>query len=143
MKSTWSMFFSTKTLPLMAVFVTACGGGLNWQAPPAMEQLIPEITEDGTKFFTFQRDYLNTQQSGPPGTDRNANREPRRRDVMTGEFEVTERVQAILDLTGYCREGFFERHREQTFRRFLIKGECREAASVGDREMYTAPIALN
>lgn len=139
MKSTWSRYFSVKILSVIAVFVTACGGGLNWQAPPAKEQLIPEITGDGTKFFTFQRDYLNTQQSGPPGAGRDAGR----RDVMTGEFEVTERVQAILDQTGYCREGFFERHREQTFRRFLIKGECREAASASDRQLFTAPIALN
>jgi len=105
--------------------------------------LIPEITDDGTKFFTFQRDYLNTEQSGLPGAGRNSNRDSGRRDVMTGEFEVTERVQAILGLTGYCREGFFERHREQTFRRFLIKGECREAASVSDRELFSAPITLN
>ena len=64
------------------------------------------------------------------------------RGVRIGEYEVEARINAILELTGYCRQGFFELYREQTFQRFLVRGECREAADESDRVRFTAPIPL-
>ncbi|ALO47048.1 hypothetical protein PS2015_2414 [Pseudohongiella spirulinae] len=121
-----------------AALLVGCGGSPNWQAPPADEQLIPEIAQDGTKFFTFQRDYLVAVSS-------RENREMvsrSQRGIRIGEYEVEARVNAILERTGYCRQGFFELYREQTFQRFLVRGECREAADESDRARFTGPIPL-
>jgi hypothetical protein len=129
---------------LMVLPVLACSSGPAWQAPPARESLVPEIQDDGTKFFVFQRDYLRAerepgfQPAGMPGT-----RERTATGIRIGEFEVEERLSAIMLSTGYCRNGFFELYREQTFQSFSVRGECREGATDADRAQFQQAIALN
>jgi hypothetical protein len=126
-----------------------CGGGQPWQAPPARESLVPEIHADGTKFFVFQRDYLRQQPGqgadvGVIPADRMPGGRPDvERGVRVGEFEVESRIELVMLATGYCREGFFELYREQTFQSFSVRGECREEATDADRQQFTQPIALN
>lgn len=115
---------------LLALPVIACSSGPGWQAPPARESLVPHIQADGTKFFVFQRDYLRADPRRP-GSD------------VIGEFQVNERLALIMQATGYCREGFFELYREQTFQSFSVRGECREDATELDREQFQQPIILD
>lgn len=134
---------------LLILPVLSCGGGQPWQAPPARESLIPEIQADGTKFFVFQRDYLRPQPGQGadvgviPGDRMPGGRPDVERGVRIGEFEVESRIELVMVATGYCREGFFELYREQTFQSFSVRGECREEATEGDRQQFTQPIALN
>lgn len=139
-----SVFSVLLVLPMLS-----CGGGQPWQAPPARESLIPEIQADGTKFFVFQRDYLR-QQPGQgadvgmiPVDQMPGGRSDVERGVRIGEFEVESRIELVMLATGYCREGFFELYREQTFQSFSVRGECREEATDADRQQFTQPIALN
>lgn len=129
---------------LLVLPVLACSSGPAWQAPPARESLVPEIHADGTKFFVFQRDYLRAERE--PGFQPQGMGEHRaRRDngIRMGEFEVEERLTVIMQTTGYCRNGFFELYREQTFQSFSVRGECREGATDTDREQFQQAIALN
>lgn len=129
---------------LLVLPVLACSGGPAWQAPPANESLIPEIHADGTKFFVFQRDYLRAERE--PGFQPEGPGGPPQRTVTgirMGEFEVEERLTVIMQTTGYCRNGFFELYREQTFQSFSVRGECREAATEADRAQFQQAIALN
>lgn len=129
---------------LLVLPVLACSSGPAWQAPPARESLVPEIHADGTKFFVFQRDYLRPERE--PGFQPQGMREPAERPeqgMRMGEFEVEERLTAIMLTTGYCRTGFFELYREQTFQSFSVRGECREEATDADREQFQQAIALN
>jgi hypothetical protein len=134
---------------LLILPVLSCGGGLPWQAPPARESLIPEIQADGTKFFVFQRDYLRPQPGQGadvgviPGDRRTGGQPESERGMRIGEFEVESRLELVMVATGYCREGFFELYREQTFQSFSVRGECREEANDADRQQFTQPIALN
>lgn len=134
---------------LLILPVLSCGGGQPWQAPPARESLVPEIQADGTKFFVFQRDYLRPQpgQGADVGVipgDRMAGGRPDvERGVRVGEFDVESRLELVMLATGYCREGFFELYREQTFQSFSVRGECREEATDADRQQFSQPIALN
>ena len=134
---------------LLILPVLSCGGGMPWQAPPARESLIPEIQADGTKFFVFQRDYLRPQPGQGadvgviPGNSMPGSRPEIERGVRIGEFEVESRIELVMVTTGYCREGFFELYREQTFESFSVRGECREEANEADRQQFTQPIALN
>ncbi|MDP3518933.1 MAG: hypothetical protein Q8S94_17390 [Pseudohongiella sp.] len=129
---------------LLILPVLSCGGGQPWQAPPARESLIPEIQADGTKFFVFQRDYLRPERE--PGfrpEGRQGSRPQRDNGIRIGEFDVEERLTLIMQTTGYCRNGFFELYREQTFESFSVRGECREDATDADREQFQQAIALN
>lgn len=134
---------------LLILPVLSCGGGQPWQAPPARESLIPEIQADGTKFFVFQRDYLRPEPGqgvdvGVIPNDRmSSGRSGAERGMRIGEFEVESRLELVMVTTGYCREGFFELYREQTFQSFSVRGECREEATEDDRQQFTQPIALN
>ena len=130
---------------LLVLPVLACSSGPAWQAPPARESLVPDINADGTKFFVFQRDYVRAQRepgfqpAGMPGS----RQRPDNPVIRTGEFEVEERLTAVMQITGFCRDGFFELYREQTFESFSVRGECRENATSADREQFQQAIALN
>ncbi len=129
---------------LLILPVLSCGGGQPWQAPPARESLIPEIQADGTKFFVFQRDYLRPEREPGFRSDGMQGTRPQRDNgIRIGEFDVEERLTLIMQTTGYCRNGFFELYREQTFESFSVRGECREDATDADREQFQQAIALN
>lgn len=132
---------------LLILPVAACSRGSAWQAPPARESLIPEIRADGTKFFVFQREYLRPDDPAEPfvpaaGPGGGVSARPRP-GIRTGEFDVELRVAAALQATGYCRSGFFELYREQTFQSFSVRGECREEATEDDVAMFQQVIPLN
>jgi hypothetical protein len=133
------------TLGLLFLFsAVACGSGPAWQAPPARESLVPEIHADGTKFFVFHRDYLRPERE--PGFQPAGMSVPRQQTasgIRIGEFEIEQRLTVIMQSTGYCRDGFFELYREQTFESFSVRGECREDATDADREQFQQAIALN
>lgn len=131
---------------LLALPVSGCGSGTPWQAPPARESLIPEIHADGTKFFTFQRDYLRPDdptQPFIPGVGPGSGTQRTPAGIRIGEFDVEQRIDAIMLRTGYCQRGFFELYREQTFQSFSVRGECREEATDEDIAQFQQPIPLN
>jgi len=132
---------------LLISMLYSCSGGPALIPPPANESLIPEISADGTKFFVFRRDYLRPQPNQDeldrlsPRQDGGSSRGNRQ---MMGESDIEARLTQILGTVGYCREGFFELYREQTFQSFSVRGECREDASEEDlRRFSDGPIVLN
>jgi hypothetical protein len=127
---------------VLAAVLVACGGMASYVAPPANQHLVPEITAEGTKFFTLQRDYLRPELN----TDSATAERPRGRsgnDLLMGERNIEQRLTLIMERTAFCREGFFELYREQTLSGFSVRGECREDATDEDRERFsTGPIPL-
>jgi hypothetical protein len=127
---------------VLAAVLVACGGMASYVAPPANQHLVPEITVEGTKFFTLQRDYLRPELN----TDSATAERPRGRsgnDLLMGERNIEQRLTLIMERTAFCREGFFELYREQTLSGFSVRGECREDATDEDRERFsTGPIPL-
>lgn len=132
---------------MCVLLFAACSSGPNWQPPPANERLDTQIAADGTKFFVFHRSYLRPdaegrefRRGGPGGGQRGG----RGSGPVYAELDVAGRIDAIMERTGYCREGFFELYREQTFNEFSVRGECREGASEADLEQFrAASIALD
>lgn len=121
----------------------ACGSAPGWQAPPADEYLLTRIADDDTKFFVFQRDYLPLDGSAALNA-RNNQRGARRPGPVYAERHMEERLTAIMERTGYCREGFFELYREQSFSGLAVHGECREGATEEDRLLFSdESIVLN
>lgn len=98
---------------------------------PADERLTPDIRGDGSKFFTFERIYTATMpdQRRIDRSGRNAPRGP-----SPGAIEA--RLEQIMTMTDYCREGFFELYRERLRGTFTFRGECREAATEEDNARF-------
>ncbi|MGM0632727.1 MAG: hypothetical protein ACQETO_06075 [Pseudomonadota bacterium] len=90
--------------------------------PSARERMIAQISDDGSKFFEFNREHVT---------------DPRRREQGPLPEEVlTRRVEDVLAETGYCRDGFFELYRQSVSGGLTLRGECREGVSETDRMAF-------
>lgn len=91
--------------------------------PPAREEIVAQFSSDDSKFFEFRREHV-----GEPVSDN--------RPLLPPEV-VTRRVEDVLELTGYCRDGFFELYRQWVRGGLTVRGECREEASEADRAQFS------
>lgn len=97
---------------------------------PAEETLIPQISDDGTKFFVLERRYTGAPEEQSDDIGRS------RRQPAPTMPEVRPRVEEVLEQTGYCRQGYFELYREQRRDALRVHGECREGATAQDRQRF-------
>jgi hypothetical protein len=106
-----------------ALWLPACTNGTKPAASPG-DELTTEITANGTKFFTYIRHL-------PAGTATNR----KNGDEKHGD-SLQDAVQARLDTTGYCRDGYLVLERYQANGITRIRGECRDGATDTDREQF-------
>lgn len=106
---------------------------------PASERLIPSISEDGTKFFVFERQHGEASAMQVDGRGLASN-DRRSSGPAPGALEA--RVEQVMERTGYCRDGFFERYRERAGAIVRFRGECREAATGEDRDRFVSGQAI-
>ncbi len=122
----------------VGVLLSACAGR-QVSLAPATETLTPEISQDGTKFFTFRRDYLSPGRDPGellPGQNvRRQSQQPLRPELQDEALE--RRLREVFARTGYCREGYFVLFRDRGREAFLMRGECREDASAEDRQRFS------
>jgi len=124
----------------LALALAGCGATRSVQLPPANEVLIPQISEDGSKFFVFQRQHIYPDQDP---TDRLLGREMRadrlsqyQGDPQQLDEEIERRLNRAFEITAYCRNGYFELYRDQTRDGLSLRGECREDANDADRRRF-------
>jgi hypothetical protein len=106
-----------------ALCLAACAG--IWPAPSFSDEFATEISANGTKFFTYVRHF-------PKGTAEHY------RDSSGTKSDKTlhAAVQAKLDATAYCRDGYLTLERYLANGIARIRGECRDGASDSDREKF-------
>jgi len=120
----------TLTFVFLVLLLAACGSrDPSAMLPPADESLIVDITDDGSKFFTFRREYTD----GLFGVGGSVQTNPR-----ALRADVGPRIEQVLEYTGYCREGYFELYRERDPGVLAVRGECRDSATQSDREQFPA-----
>jgi hypothetical protein len=109
---------------LSAVLCLAACAGVR-PAPTPSDEFSTEITTNGTKFFTYVRHV-------PRGTAESY------RDSSGTKSDKTldAAVQAKLDTTAYCRDGYLTLERYLANGIARIRGECRDGASDSDREKF-------
>jgi hypothetical protein len=111
------------TMTLSAILcMYACTG-----TKPAVsfnDEFITSITGDGTKFFTYIR-HLPEGTEGGRGKGKNKS-----------DNSLQEAVQARLDTSGYCRDGYLALERYHANGIARIRGECRDGANDSDREQF-------
>jgi len=90
---------------------------------PADETLRVRIHEDGSKFFTYTRESAAQPLAGSAAQ-------------RAFDTDIGPRLEQVVELSGYCRDGFFELFRERDPGVLTVHGECREGASDADRADY-------
>ena len=92
-------------------------------APPFEDSFATEISADGTKFFTYTRQF-----------DKSSKSRGRRRDDKDTALQKS--VQEKLDTSSYCRDGYLTLEDYEANGIARIRGECRDGASDNDRTLF-------
>jgi len=111
-----------------ALYLPACTG--TKPAASFNDEFSTEITGNGTKFFTYIR-HLPGSTEGNRGKGKGKGKGKKKPDNS-----LQEAVQARLDTTGYCRDGYLALERYQANGIARIRGECRDGATDNDREQF-------
>jgi hypothetical protein len=106
----------------MIAFAALCLSACTGTKPAASlnDEFSTEISGNGTKFFTYIRHL--------PGATRGGKGKP--------DNSLHKAVQARLDTSGYCRDGYLALERYHANGVARLRGECRDGATDGDREQF-------
>ncbi|MEX1196581.1 MAG: hypothetical protein WEB57_01795 [Pseudohongiellaceae bacterium] len=111
-------------VPVIALLLVSCAAPDPLAVlPAAHERLEVQYSGDNSKFFEFTREHVLQRLDD--------DRRPLSPDVLS------RRVEAVLEQTGYCRDGFFELYRQRIRQGLTLRGECREAATREDRAAFS------
>ena len=114
--------------PTMIVLAVLCLSACSGTNPAASfnDEFSTEITGDGTKFFTYIRHM--------PGATEGGRGKGKRKGKSDDSLKKA--VQARLDTSGYCRDGYLALERYQANGIARIRGECRDGATDSDRAQF-------
>lgn len=122
-------------LAWVAIVVLAAGcAGKPPREIPAGADFSAEILADNTKLFTYSV-RLERPQGRAAGMQRGRSLDdepqprPRQSDRRQG-------LEAALAENGYCREGFLLLEQYERSDRYVMRGECRDAATDADRARF-------
>ena len=113
--------------PVIILFATALLTACASSGPATHfeDSFATEISADGTKFFTYTRQF-----------DQGSKSRGRRRDNKDKDTALQTSVQEKLDSSGYCRDGYLALEDYEANGIERIRGECRDGASDNDRTLF-------
>lgn len=137
--------FNSTLLATACCLLTACSG--SQLQDNETETFNPRILKDGSKLFDYQLDSPSSDSVKPTlvfdanePTDMNEAPEMSSYSADDEKANIEARVLTLvekkLDTTGYCREGYVVVEKVIGFRHSTVTGECRDAASASDRELF-------
>jgi hypothetical protein len=121
------------------------------------EKFVPNITENGRKFFIYTVSMTGTGAQGnsrggakptggrgsrsgakPAGGRGSSGGAKHDRGSMKKKLKekIEKKLLAKLADTGYCREGYFELDNSIYMSESFIRGECKEGATEEDRQIF-------
>ena len=112
---------------IIALFTTGWLAACSSTAPvpPFNDSFTTDISTNGTKFFTYTRQFRNKSSgSHAPADDKKADAAWRKA------------VQTKLDSSGYCRDGYLTLEDYEANGIARVRGECRDGASEEDRRSF-------
>lgn len=119
------MLLLKPTMTAFAIlFLSACTG--TKPATSLNDEFSTVITGDGTKFFTYIR-HLSGDAKGERGKGKGRGKP---------DNSLHEAVQARLDTSGYCQDGYLALERYHANGIARVRGECRDGATDSDREQF-------
>jgi hypothetical protein len=131
---------------LLVLIAAACSGPSKKKRAEPLEIFSTQILLDGTKLFAFTLERPQRRQNSEGGRQgkrgkgghggqggRRGGEKERGNDM---EKQIETRLLAMLEQTGYCREGYVELDRNLLFGNASIRGECKEGATPEDRKNF-------
>lgn len=123
----------------LSLLAAACSQAPAARDVPPGASFAANILDDGTKLFTFSvhlpRPPLETARSLQAQEQEQA--EGRRRMRADPAEGAKKALQAMIQENGYCREGYVLHELYEDRTDYVIRGECRDAATDADRARYS------
>lgn len=117
------------------------------------QQFLTDIKDNGSKLFVFIVNFLQERPSrnqqpglnGQGGQGRGGDGRGQSRGSSRNIQDLDERLEksaisaleSKLELTGYCREGYFILSNYMERGNIEIRGECKESATAADRKLFS------
>jgi hypothetical protein len=122
------------------LLVASCGHAPSARDVPAGATFAANILADDTKLFTFSthlpRPSIESERRlRAYESEQQAESRPRQR-IDHGEISKRA-LQAMLQENGYCREGYVLHELYEDRADYVIRGECRDAATAADRARFS------
>lgn len=123
----------------LGLLVAACSNTPGARKVPPGASFAANILADGTKLFTFSTHLLRPSLEAEhrmlaADNEQAEGRQQRRRTDLA---ETSKRaLQMMLQENGYCREGYVLHELYEDRTDYVIRGECRDAASDADRARF-------
>lgn len=124
----------------VALFTSACSHTPSAGDIPPGAAFAARILTDGTKLFTYT---VRVMRAGPVGDDRDGfddmptNRGARPERSVQFAQSAQRAIQALLAQNHYCRDGHVVLEQYDEHGKYIVRGECRDAATDADREKFS------
>lgn len=126
----------------LSLLLVACGSTPGARGVPPGANFAANILPDGTKLFTFSTHLPHPPTEGVRGAsayrDGEDEQAERRRRMPVNLADANKRaLQEMLQENSYCREGYLLHELYEDRTEYVIRGECRDAATDADRARYS------
>lgn len=123
----------------LGALLAACGHTPSAQDVPPGATFSANILDNGTKLFTFSTRLPHQPHGGDNTVRRDEERPTDDRPRMHADMAQNNKkgLQAMLLENGYCRDGYVILEMFEERADYVIRGECRDAASDSDRAKYS------
>lgn len=128
-------------LVLVGVLMAACSHAPSASDIPPGVDFSTKILIDDTKLFVYTQRFMRGGSAPSDAVDFATIDNPkmmRERDSMRAGMSKTARkgLEATLAQNNYCRGGYMVLEQYEQHGNYIIRGECRDAASSADREKF-------
>lgn len=128
-------------LGFAALSLVACSHAPSANDIPPGVDFSTKILADDSKLFVYSQRFMR---GGPPTSDEmdyttiDNPKVMRERDSMRAMLPKVSRkgLEATLAQNNYCRDGYMVLEQYEQHGSYIIRGECREAATSADREKF-------
>ena len=119
--------------------LAACSQAPTADDIPPSARFTTRILDNGTKLFVYSQGGRQQGSLGREGELPDARRdmprdEERRKRVVAPDLDKG--VTAMLTQNQYCRDGYVVLERYEQHGAFVMRGECRDAATAADRQQF-------
>lgn len=126
----------------MVLWLTGCSHAPSPSDVPPGADFATKILADDTKLFTYSQRFMrgDSAMSGEADATIDNPKMMRERDSMRVAITKASRkgLEAMLAQNNYCRGGYMVLEQYEQHGSYIIRGECRESATIADREKFYA-----
>lgn len=128
---------------LPPALLSGCGHTPTAADIPPGASFTANILADDTKLFVYSQGGRGMGGRGPDGELPDARQEmPRegrdgRRGARAAPPDLQKAVTAMIEQNHYCRDGYMVLEQYEQHGAYIVRGECRDAATPADRQKFT------